>query len=203
MYRQTAQELQEEKGLLVLLNQGNQYAFEKLYRSYSVRILKKLIRLLKDEEVAKELLQDVFLKIWEKREHIDSEGSFRSYLFRIAENQVMDFFRKAANDRKLVDYLISVSTELYNGTEEAIDYNESNAALQKAIESLPPQRQKIFVLCKIEGKSYEEVAEMLGVTAGTVNDHMVKAMRTLRKHFIVDGLTITTLVSLVIENLKR
>jgi RNA polymerase sigma factor (sigma-70 family) len=88
--------------LVALLKQGDQTAFEQLYRNYSVRILKRLVRLLKDEETAKEILQDVYLKIWEKREGLDPEQSFRSFLFRMAENMVMDFFRKAA-----------VSTELY------------------------------------------------------------------------------------------
>jgi len=99
--------------LVALLKQGDQTAFEQLYRNYSVRILKRLVRLLKDEETAKEILQDVYLKIWEKREGLDPEQSFRSFLFRMAENMVMDFFRKAASNKKMMDHLIAVSTELY------------------------------------------------------------------------------------------
>ena len=202
MYSQSPEELQREKELLIRLNHGDERAFEKLYELYSVRILKKLIRLLKDEEIAKELLQDIFLKIWEKRATIDPEKSFRSYLFRIAENQVTDLFRRSLYDRKLLDHLIAVSTELCYNTEEAIDYQESSAVLKQAIATLPPQRKKIFTLCKIEGKSYEEVAKMLDISVGTVNDHMVKAIRMVRKHFAADDVALILLAASIIERLK-
>ncbi|WP_448700661.1 RNA polymerase sigma factor [Mucilaginibacter sp. AW1-3] len=183
MYSQTPAALQEEKELVVLLNAGDTRAFEKLYRLYSVRILKKLIRLVKQEEIAAELLQDIFLKLWEKRESIDPDQSLRSYLFRIAENKITDLFRRAAYDKKLLSHLVNVSTELCHDTEETIDLKDGQSLLQQAISTLPPQRQKIFILCKIEGKSYEETAALLGISSGTVNDHMVKAGRTVRKYF--------------------
>ncbi len=189
-----------DQQLIALLKEGDQSAFEELYKSYPARILKRLIRLVKDEEIAKEMLQDIFLKVWEKREHLDPEKSFRSYLFRIAENLVTDFFRKAAHDRKMLEHLIQVSTELYNTTEETLNLVESNAALKEAIDALPEQRRKIFILCKIEGKSYDEVALMLGVSKGTINDHMVKAMRSVRKHFSADGLAFTCLIALALKS---
>ena len=172
-----------EKELLLLLKQGDEQAFVKLYDQYSVRILKKLIKLLKDDEIAKELLQDVFLKVWEKRENLNPEKNFRAFLFRITENLVMDFFRRVASEKKIMAHLIRVSTELYTHTEEFIDFKEGSAILQQAIDTLPTQRKKIFNLCKIEGKSYEEAGKLLGISAGTVNDHMVKAIRAVKKHF--------------------
>jgi RNA polymerase sigma-70 factor (family 1) len=183
MYSQSSSNILLEKELLLLLKQGDEQAFESIYRLYSLRILQKLIRLLKDEEIAKELLQDIFLKIWEKREFLNPDRSFSAYLFRITENQVTDLFRRAAFEKKLMAHLIRVSTELYNHTEEFINFKEGNAILQQAIDTLPPQRKKIFTLCKIEGKSYEEAGKLLGISSGTVNDHMVKAARTVKKHF--------------------
>lgn len=194
MYSQSPAALQEEKDLIRLLQTGDEYAFEKLYRLYSVRILKKLLRLVKDEEIAAELLQDTFLKLWEKREGLDPEQSLRSYLFRIAENKITDLFRRAAYDRKLREHLVAVSTELCHVTEDAIDFKDGQELLQQAISSLPPQRQKIFILCKIEGKSYEETAELLGISAGTVNDHMVKAGRAVRKYFNAADLALLMLL---------
>lgn len=187
-----------DRELVSLLKQGNQAAFEQLYRNYSVRILKKLIALLKDEETAKEILQDVYMKVWEKREMLDPELSFRSFLFRIAENMVVDFFRKVASDRKMMDHLIAVSTEHYYDEDQIVAAAQTDA-LQAAIDALPEQRRKIFVLCKLEGKSYEEVAGLLGITAGTVNDHMVKAMRSLRNHFGRNGMALGLLVSAVFQ----
>jgi RNA polymerase sigma-70 factor (family 1) len=188
-------QLKQEKELLASMTKGNKLAFEKIYLIYSTRLIKKLLRLVKDEEIAKEILQDVFLKIWERRKTIDPARSFPSLLFRITENLVIDFFRKAATDKKVMDYLISISTELYSGADEALEKRDEFMALEEAIMKLPEQRRRIFRLCKLEGKSYEEVATLLGITSGTVNDHMVKAMRALRKHFTSDGTKLAILVS--------
>jgi len=83
---------QQEKDLLIELIYGNELAFEKIYRLYSPRLFGKLLKLVKSESQAQEILQDVFLKLWEHRKSIDPEKSFRSFLFKIAENKVYDFF---------------------------------------------------------------------------------------------------------------
>ena len=77
------------------LLQGDELAFEKIYRLYSPRLYGKLLKLLKSVPQTEEILQDVFLKVWEYRASIDPEKSFRAFLFKIAENKVYDFFRKA------------------------------------------------------------------------------------------------------------
>ncbi|MES2332015.1 MAG: RNA polymerase sigma-70 factor [Bacteroidota bacterium] len=188
-------ELREEKELVILLRDGDEQAFATLYRRYSVSLLKKLVCLVKDEETAKELLQDIFLKIWEKRAVLDPERSFGAFLFRIAGNKVIDHLRKAACDRKLIAHITRVATGGANNTEESINFRESNAALQMAINSLPPQRKKIFILCKLEGRSYDEVAQLLGISSGTVNDHVVKATRLVKHYFIANEVALLLLVS--------
>ncbi|RYY01076.1 MAG: RNA polymerase sigma-70 factor [Gammaproteobacteria bacterium] len=185
MFRRSEEITCDERDLISSLNKGDQLAFEELYNLYSVRILKKLIFLLKDVEIAKEILQEVFLVAWEKRQTVDSDKSFRSFLFRVAENKVVDFYRKAARDKKMREHVIRVSVQHNNHTEEILAEKESSAILQQAIDNLSPQRKRIFFLCRLEGKSYEEAAKILGISAGTVNDHMVKALRVIRTHFKV------------------
>lgn len=194
MYHQGPTDLKEEKELVLRLQAGDEWAFEQLYGLYKLRILKKLIRFVKREDIAVELLQDIFLKLWEKRESLDPEQSFRSYLFRIAENKITDLFRRAAHDKKLLAHLQIATAGLTNTTEEIIHFKEQQSLLQEAIDSLPPQRQKIFILCKIEGKSYQEAAELLGISIGTVNDHMVKAGRVIRQHFKATDLVFLVLL---------
>jgi len=173
----------DEKALLLQLRSGDQRAFEVLYRSYGPRIYSRLLRLVKQETLAEELLQDVFMRIWDKRATIDPERSFRSWLYRIAENLVTDLFRRAAYDKKLLAELIKTTTELDRGTEQQLDYKEGNARLQQAIAALPPQRRKVYTLCKVEGKSYEEVSRLLGISTSTISDHIVKASRSIRTQF--------------------
>lgn len=107
-----------EKDLIILLNQDNQAAFEELYRLYSQRLLAYLTRLVKSQLFASEILQEAFIKIWNHQKNIDPEQSFRSYLFRIAENLVYDFFRKAARDQKLEAALINRACDEYRHVEE-------------------------------------------------------------------------------------
>lgn len=174
---------QEEKDILLSLLEGNEQAFDKIYHLYSPRLFGKLMKLVKSETQAQEILQDVFLKIWEYRKSIDPEKSFRSFLFKIAENKVYDFFRKAVRDKKIESQLIALSTVNYNIVEEFRSDDEHLALLQKAIEFLPPQRQQVFRLCKLENKSYKEVSEILGISVSTISDHIVKATKAIRDYF--------------------
>jgi len=174
---------QQEKELLIKLLEGNQHAFEEIYRLYSPRLFGKLIKLVKSEAHAQEILQDVFLKVWEYKTSIDPEKSFRSFLFKIAENKAYDFFRKAARDKNLESELINAVKDHNNSVDEFLPADQNLDILEKAIESLPPQRQQVFRLCKLEGKSYKEVSELLGISVSTISDHIVKGTKSIRQYF--------------------
>ncbi len=176
--------MRNEKYLLEQLIAGNEEAFKQLYFLYSERLYGNLLKLLKSEPVAQEILQDVFMKIWDHRQHIDTEKSFRSYLFRIAENRVCNFYKKASREKALLQQLASQSPAAYAHVEEIIFSKEQKSFLHNAIESLPPQRKQVFELCKVEGKSYDEVSSLLGISISTIIDHIVKANRFLREYCI-------------------
>jgi RNA polymerase sigma-70 factor (ECF subfamily) len=171
-----------EKELLLLLKQGSQYAFEQLYLAYSKRIFGNIIRLVRSTDTAQELLQDIFLKLWNNREQIDPDQSFRSWLFRIAENTAYDFFRRAARDEKIKRELLKAAVSMYHHVEEALYTKENVHIIQSAIEALPAQRKKVFHLCKIDGRSYEDVSAQLGISTSTISDHIVKATRFIREY---------------------
>lgn len=173
---------EQEREILLRMRQGDEFAFEKIYRLYSPKLYGKLLRLIKSIPQTEEILQDVFLKIWEHRTSIDPEKSFNAFLFKIAENKAYDFFRKAARDKKLEAELIAVSTLNYIALEEFVADNEKLIFLENAINKLPPQRQQVFRLCKLEGKSYKEVSELLGISLSTISDHIVKATKSIREH---------------------
>lgn len=170
-----------EKDLVILLKESDEAAFEELYNLYSKRLLSYLIRLVKSENFAAEILQEAFIKIWNGRENIDSNQPFRCFLFRIAENLVYDFFRKAARDKKLEAALISSSCSEYNHVEENYSSKENIQQLRDAINTLPPKRRQVFQLVKIEERSYDEVSELLHVSTSTINDHIVKATKAIRE----------------------
>ncbi|SMC57472.1 RNA polymerase sigma factor [Pedobacter nyackensis] len=173
----------DEKTLLLQLKQGDELAFEILYNNYKFRLAGNLFKLLKSDDLVKEILQELFFKIWEGRAQIDPEKSFKSYLFRIGENLVYDYFRKAAKDKRLMNKIMDTSSEIYLHIEEDILSKENAELLQKVVDLMPPQRKQVFTLCKLEGKSYKEVEQILGINAKTISSHMLQANRFLRNHF--------------------
>ncbi|RKR84631.1 RNA polymerase sigma factor (sigma-70 family) [Mucilaginibacter gracilis] len=96
--------------LIQQLQKGSEFAFTSIYDFYSHQLYRNLLRLVKDEEIAQELLQDLFLKIWENRHNIKLDTSFKSYLYKIAENLVYGHFRKMAKDKRLIESLVLSST---------------------------------------------------------------------------------------------
>lgn len=172
----------DEKNILTELAEGDEEAFAKLYEVYSARLFGNLLKLTQSELIAQEILQDVFIKIWDNRQTIDPNNSFRSYLFKIAENKVYDFFRKSVRDKKLHTQILASTTIQYTHIEEKLIAKENISIIQAAIKALSPQRQQVFRLCKIEGKSYEEVSNILGISTSTISDHIVKATRSVHKY---------------------
>lgn len=171
-----------ERNLLVRLQKGDREAFEQIYHEYSPRLAGNLMRLLKSEDLVKEQLQVLFIKLWNNRGAIDCDKPLKAYLFKIAENLVYDVYREAARDRKLYTHFILSQVEGYSHVEESIIHKEEFYLLEDAISKLPPQRQRIFRLKKIEGKSYDEIGQLLNVSNSTINDHLTKANRFLKEY---------------------
>ena len=175
---------EEEKDLLVALKAGDHRAFEQFYNQYKRPIYYNIYRLVHRQEVAEELTHDVFLKVWQLRSSIAIAQSFPAFLRRIATNLAIDFYRKAALDKKLRAELAAAATEFYDPFSDEMTGAENSAVIQSALEKLPPRRREVFSLCKLEGKSYAEVAQLLGIGTGTVNDHIVKATKFIRSELL-------------------
>ncbi|TYR37477.1 RNA polymerase sigma-70 factor [Sphingobacterium phlebotomi] len=201
MYNQQMDHSEEVK-LLVALQSGSQAAFEQIYRKYSARIYLNVLKMVKSEGDARELLQDVFFKVWTKRELIDPDQSFRSYLYQIAKYTVYNFIRRNNLEKQVYAYIRQHTDVEYSHIEEDLSYKESEIWLTKAIEQLPPQRRQVFTLCKIEGKSYSEVSELLGISPSTINDHIVKATKFIKERYNDRGnVLLLTLAYLLVDSI--
>jgi RNA polymerase sigma-70 factor (family 1) len=174
----------ELPNLLDQLRQGNERAFNSLYKLYFKPLYRKVFAMVKDEAVADELIQDLFLKIWNRRAEINSFQSFEAYLYTIAHNLVYDYFRKIAKDKRLAATLLLNATDYYLHSDELLESKESKEILMKAIDQLTPQRKLVFTYCKLEGKSYEETSRELGISVATVNSHMTQSLRTVREYMV-------------------
>ncbi|MDT3401949.1 RNA polymerase sigma factor [Mucilaginibacter terrae] len=180
--------------IITLLKQGDTQAFGLVYDQYSSPLLAKILRMVKDTDSAEELLQDVFLKVWNNRERIDPSQSFKSWIYAIAINVVYDYYRKLSRDARLQQELINHFAEIYNSdSDDELIFEKRREILDKALAQLPPQRLAVFRLCRLEGKSYQEAAEELGISSSTVSNHLVQATKTV-KEFIFNSKSLLLLI---------
>jgi RNA polymerase sigma-70 factor (ECF subfamily) len=180
----------EEKVLIENIRKGDSHAFNEIYSHYFSNVYCFSYKFLKSKELAQECTQLTFIKIWEGRNHLNTDLSFKSYLFTICKNCILKTIEKTARENRFKEII----TREYRkeSTEEKSNTDDLEKVAQHALEQLPPQRQLIFKLCKIDGLSYKEVAVNLGISDGTVRDHMFKAAKTIRQylsmHRILHGL---------------
>ncbi|MGN6532518.1 MAG: RNA polymerase sigma factor [Ginsengibacter sp.] len=177
----------QEQQLLSQLREGSTEAFTQLYNEYSERLYYNILALVKDELIAEELLQDIFVQIWKKKENILIEKNIAGYLFRVSRNRVYDFFKALNSEQALYNRIRSFATDQYLHIEEAIFSRENADLLQKAIKTLSPKRRQAFQLCKLDGCSYKEASELMGISISTLKDHMAKAREAIREYISNNG----------------
>lgn len=179
--------------IILSLKQGDTQALGQVYDLYSSALLSKMLRMVKDTDVAEELLQDVFLKVWNSREKIDIERSFKSWIYAIAINTVYDHYRKLSRDARLQRELINQFREIYQSADDDFIYEQRRELLEKALHEMPPQRLAVFKLCKLQGKSYQEAALELSISPSTVSNQLVQATKFL-KNYIFNSKPLTILI---------
>jgi RNA polymerase sigma-70 factor (ECF subfamily) len=176
-----------DEQIIPAIRKGDHYAFDQLFHKYGPSLFSFVVSVLKDEFDAEEVVQDIFLKIWEKRKDLDSSLSFKSYLFTIASNTTKNRYRKKLQAEK---YKQNVALELnINQTSDfdAIEYRNLLDYIDKIIEKLPPSRREIFILSKKDGLKNNEIAKLLNISEQTVKNQLVSAMKFLRTESARDG----------------
>lgn len=176
-------EMNREAKLINLIAEESQYAFKEIFDTYHLRIFLFAKKYLKSSHLAEEAVQDVFLKIWEKREELKMVKDFPSWLFQLTKNHLLNTLKKASNDNRIKEEIKATMEVCVDQMDKQLIDKEKSDLLHEVIDTLPTQRQEIFRLCRLEEKSYEEVAQIMGISKSTVNDHMVKAMKYLKSHF--------------------
>ncbi|OJV55360.1 MAG: hypothetical protein BGO31_20745 [Bacteroidetes bacterium 43-16] len=177
----SARDEYNDQDLLQRLKLGEHVAFEQLYRKYAQRLTIKLISLLRDRELAGDILQDVFVKVWERRELINSSQSLSGYLYTIAANMAKDTFRSAMH-RQLYIHAHSGLEEGTDTVSRFVDQKDMQLAIEQALAKLPPRQREVYTLYKIEGLSYKEIQDMLGIGKPAVNRLLQEAGKKMREY---------------------
>ena len=173
-------EKRDDNELVQLLQKGNVVAFDSLFEVYSQKLFGFALKYFKNESDAEELVQEVFVKVWENRQTLKSELSFKSYLFTIALNQIRKHFNKKATSLRYLESLQNDPEFMENLTIQEDDYELTLRQINFIIEQMPPRRREIFTKSKMEGKSSKEIATELNISAGTVDNQVSEALRFIR-----------------------
>ena len=179
-----------EKKVLAQLAAGDDNAFVIVYERYHKVVNNFIRRYVKSPEAAEDLAQEVFMKIWKRHEQLVEINSFKSYLLRVTRNHTIDFLRRAAKLDIAKAEIIYHAREMRSVTNEVIVLNEYVEQLRKVYESLSPKTQEVFKLVKGEGRSYEEVAALLGLSRNAVKMHIMKGNKAF-KNFLKDDIDFT------------
>jgi RNA polymerase sigma factor (sigma-70 family) len=163
---------------------GSEEAFTTLYLHYSPRLYINILRLVKDPILAEEMVQELFTKVWHKRDSKGIAENFAGYIYRIGQNLVHDFFRKLKRDRILMEKFRAMAEENYVHIEEDLLSRQTAAMLEKAVAQLSPQQKRVYDLIKVKGHTYKEAAAIMGISPQTVKEYMVATNKSLRNYFL-------------------
>jgi len=169
----------EEIQLFEKIKNGNEKAFEILFHKYYRYLCLYATKIINDDSAAEEIVQDFFVKIWEKRETISIETSFKNYLFRSVKNLCINYIQHNKTKLRYAQKVIS-EVENHFSDDDSFPEIELSQKIEESINSLPEKRKEIFRLSRQEGLKYHEIATKLNISIKTVETQMSLAIKTLR-----------------------
>lgn len=169
-------------------------AFESYYKDHYKELFIASYKYVKESALAEEIVNDVFLKIWEDAEKINIETSLKAYLYRAIINRSINALNKQKRESLQQKELAGLQEDRYDVKE--MEVNELKVRLYKAIDELPEQCRKVFMMSRFEGRKQQEIADHLGISIKTVKNHITHALKELSK---VTGLPALTIYMLLLE----
>lgn len=173
-----------DKELVCLLTRNNEEAYRELYIRYKKKLWLFCLSFLKSEEEADDMVQEVFIRLWELRSFIDPELSLSSFLYTMTRNRILNYFRDMDVEAQVLKSLSRKLPAETETIESELIYAEYQNILNDAIEQLPPQRKKIFNLSRTEYLSHKEIAARLNISVHTVQEHISESLRFIKAYFM-------------------
>lgn len=186
----------EESMLLSLLAQDSEYAFQLIFDRYRNNIYKVAMLYVKSPVVAEEIVQDVFLKLWFQRHHLQQLKSLESWLFIVARNLTINSFKKIVHEWKAREKWVEGYNAADYGPDLPVISKEFQSFIHQAINNLSTQQQQVFRMAREQGLSYEEIGIKLSISPLTVKTHMQRALQSIRVFLQTKGISIVLLMVL-------
>lgn len=190
--------LKDERTLVLRLIDGDEEAFCELYAAYKNRLIYFAMRFLKSRDYAEDVFQDAFTVIWQGRRFINPDTSFSSYLYTIVRNRILNQLRNLEKEENLRDYILSQAVDYSDDTRQHILANDLRTLISSAMHQLTDRQREIFEMSREEQMSHREIAEALGISVNTVQEHISSSLRILRSYLKKYVVTYADLVLLLI-----
>lgn len=182
-----SKDLHNERELQTLLAEGDVNAFNVLVDHYYQPVYQIVLGYIKIVQSAEDVTQDIFFKLWKDREKLSSIESLKAYIFILSRNAVLDAMRKKGPRFPVGDYLEnSVAATAYS-PEEGLMYQQLSSTIQEAIQLLPPQQKRAFLLSREQGMTHDQIAKQMNLSKNTIKNHLVAALNFIRNHVFPHG----------------
>jgi RNA polymerase sigma-70 factor (ECF subfamily) len=178
-----------DRDLLERLRQGDTAAFDAIFRAWYGPLVGTAERMLRDRAVAEELVQEVMLELWRRRESLAADSSAQAYLFQATRNRVLNHLRHLKIEQRSEPEVQSTLASTPHA-DAVVVQEELDVAIQRAVQALPDRCREVFELSRVHGLKYAEIAKTLGISVKTVEAQMGKALRMLRErlaHWLPNG----------------
>jgi len=173
------QPMHNEEELISRLGKDDLHAFDELYWKYQKAVYQNVFKLTHDSPTAEDIVQEVFISLWEKRHSIDTGRSVGGWLFVSSYNRAINVLKKKLRETLAIKQMPAEETE-----SEPDLSGIQLAVLEKAIHELSPQKRKVFELCKLQGRSYEEAAKEMNISRHTVKEYLSGAISFIKEYAV-------------------
>jgi len=188
--------IHNEKMLLQHMADGDEKAFVQLYTNHRDFLYRFILKFVKSPELAEDLTQETFIRIWEHRSDLVKLDSFKAYVFTIGRNHTLNFLKKATKENAAKGEILRHYQPDQSTSEDKLVSDEYKKFIQDVLNSMPPQTREVFRLCREQSKSYDEVAAILGISRSAVKKHMVRSHKTF-KDMLSPGTPVAVLLALL------
>lgn len=173
--------LYTDEELMQGIKVDNMFAFDLLYKRYCNRVYKFGYSILKSDAETQNLMQDVFLRLWENRHKVEKDEAVKTFIFTITYNSAISVIRKKAKESEYFQYLNNLQVIYEQPVNADLEFKELTCRLEKIVEGLPIRQREIFIMHKMESLKYSEIAERLNISVNTIETHMCRALKTIRE----------------------
>ncbi len=176
--------LHNEQLLLQKIAESDETSFAEIYEVYSDSLTQFVLKYVKSKELSNDIIQEVFIRIWEHRNELHAIESFKAYLFTIARNLTLNFLKRASKEKTVKAEIARNYKSVSCVTEDRLLSNQYKQFIEEVLHSLPAQTRTVFQLCREEEKSYEEVAACLGISRSAVKKHIVRSHKFFKERML-------------------